>query len=110
MGLILDAACGACGYEGRDLRLGGTHAMIAQHDVAAHELFATPCCREVQSVVCLLGQEYPEARCETCGDAFRPDPARRYRISTLKGERLSGHACPRCGEPRLEFSVRGKFV
>lgn len=108
MGLLLDAACRACGYARAGLRLGATHAQIDRHDIEHHELFAAPCCREVISVVVLLGQPWSAPPCERCGAPLAAAP-RRYRVSTLKGEVLDGHPCPRCGEPRLAFERRGAF-
>lgn len=109
MGLHLSAAC-PCGYRREGLRLGATHEQIAAHDVSHYELFLTPCCREVQSVLVLLGQPLPAGACARCQAPLDLSAATRHRVTTLKGERLSGHACPRCGEARLAYEVTGRFV
>jgi DNA-directed RNA polymerase subunit RPC12/RpoP len=110
MGLILDARCDACGYGRDGLRLGATHAQIAAHDRSHHEVFAAPCCREVQSVEVVLGAPWPEPPCAGCGRPFTLVTERRYRISTMKGEVLSGHACPRCDARSLRFERAGTFI
>ena len=110
MGLILHARCGACGYDRADLRLGATHAQIDQHDICHHEVHASPCCRELQSVLLFLGAPLPEPPCARCGVAFVLAPERRYRISTMKGEVLTGHACPRCGARALSFERTSSFT
>jgi hypothetical protein len=110
VGLVLTAAC-PCGYRREGLRLGGTHAQIAAHDVSHYELFLAGCCREVQSVLLLLGQPLPAAAaCERCEAPLDLATAIRYRVSTLKGERLTGHPCPRCGAPELDYEVVDRFV
>lgn len=108
MGLLLDAACRACGHARSGLKLGATHAQIDRHDIEHHELFAAPCCKDVVSVVVLLGQPWVTTPC-VCGAALASEP-RRYRVSTLKGEVLTGHACPRCGAAALAFEKRGTFL
>ena len=110
MGLILSVRCVGCGYEADGLRLGGSHEQIAEHDVSAYELFASPCCKQVESVRVLLGARYPEAECGSCAQSFEPTQETRFRVSTLKGEVFSGHSCPRCSEPRLEFSPIETFL
>ena len=110
MGLILDGACGECGYEVRDLRLGGSHAQIAAHDVSAYELFRAACCQQVQSVLVYLGQGLPDARCEGCDQPLPLAPEQRYRVATLKGEAFGGHGCPRCARPSLTFVAKDRFV
>jgi hypothetical protein len=110
MGLFLDAACSACDYRRAGLRLGATHRQIEQHDVCTHELYRLSCCGEVQSVLIYMGQPLPELDCATCGVALDLAVTPRYRVATMKGEVLEDHPCPRCGESRLGFSRRGKFV
>mgnify|MGYP001199448757 CR=1 FL=1 len=109
MGLYLSAAC-PCGYTRQGLRLGATHGQIAAHDVSHYELFLARCCREVQSVLVLLGQPLPAASCERCQVPLDLAGAQRHRVSTLKGERLEGHICPRCEAPRLGYAVTGRFT
>lgn len=109
MGLYLEARC-ACGYAREALRLGGTHAQIAAHDVSHYEVFLAPCCRELQSVLLRMGQPLPATPCDRCGAPLPLEKAHRHRISTLKGERLAGHPCPRCGETRLDYRSTGSFV
>jgi ribosomal protein S27AE len=109
MALLLDAACGACGFARPGLKLGATHAQIDRHDIEHHELFPTPCCKDVVSVVVLLGQPWPAPPCERCGVTLAAEP-RRYRIATMKGVALEGHACPRCGAARLAFEKKGTFL
>ncbi len=111
MGWVLRADCDACGYTQPDLRLGATHTEIGQHDVCHRELHRATCCGAVHSVLAYMGAGYADSACERCGQPLPLDPATtRYRITTLKGERLEGHACPRCGEERLRFSKTGSFV
>lgn len=110
MGLILDARCDRCGFACEGLRLGGTHAQIEAHDVSHLEVYAAPCCRTVQSVQLFLGAPLPTPPCDVCGQGFELAPERRYRISTLKGEVLEGHPCPRCEARGLVFERKGKFV
>ncbi len=110
MGLILDARCGACGYAREGLRLGATHAQIEAHDVSHLEVHAAPCCRALQSVQLFLGAPPPTPPCEACGQAFELAPERRYRVSTMKGEVLEGHPCPRCQARTLTFVRAGKFL
>lgn len=110
MGLILDARCDACGYARPGLRLGGSHAQIEAHDVSHLEVYAAPCCRDLQSVHLFLGAPLPTPPCEGCGQAFELTSERRYRISTLKGEVLTGHACPRCEARTLAFARAGTFL
>lgn len=109
MGLILDAGCDSCGFSRRALRLGATHAEIATHDVNTLELFATPCCKSMQSVRVLMGQPYPAPPCEGCAKPLSLAAGERYRIATMKGEVLTGHRCPACGAETLAFEVKGSF-
>lgn len=110
MGLVLDARCDDCGYARDGLRLGATHAQIAAHDVSHLEVFAAPCCRDLQSVHLFLGVPWPQPPCERCGAPVTLVPERRYRISTMKGEVLQGHPCPRCEKKTLRFVRRGTFI
>lgn len=110
MGLLLSARCEACGYARDGLRLGGTHAQIEAHDVCHLEVYEAPCCRALQSVELFLGAPLPTPACEGCGQTFSVTPERRYRISTLKGEVLGGHACPRCRAAALSFARAGTFL
>lgn len=109
MGLILDARCDACGYARAGLKLGATHAQIAAHERSHHEVFA-PCCQELQSVLVVLGEPWPQPPCERCGQPVTLAAERRYRISTMKGEVLTGHPCPRCGAKSLRFERAGTFI
>ena len=110
MGLHLSARCAACGYAREGLELGGSHAQIEAHDVSHFEVYAAPCCRALQSVQLFLGAPLPTPACEGCGQPFELGAARRYRISTMKGEVLTGHPCPRCQATELAFETTGKFV
>jgi len=110
MGLVLTATCEGCGFQQPDLRLGATHAQIAQHDVCHRDLYRASCCNRVQSVLLYLGQPLPEVACEGCGQALVLTAETRYRIATMKGEVLEGHACPGCGSQTLSFQQTGKFV
>lgn len=84
--------------------------MIARHDVAHFDVFATPCCRDLQSVEVVLGQGHAPVPCARCGVEFTPSAPDRYRISRLRGEVLEGHPCPRCGAAVLGFEVTARFV
>lgn len=110
MGLILDARCDACGYARPGLRLGATHAEIGAHDISHQEVYAAPCCRALQSVRLFMGAPPPTPTCDDCGRPFELAPERRYRISTLKGEVLVGHPCPRCAARALAFTRAGTFL
>lgn len=110
MGLILNADCGSCGFTRSGLRLGATHEQIGQHDVCARELFAAACCSTVVSVLVYLGQPYPDTSCEDCEAPLPLNAESRFRISTLKGEVLDGHACPGCGKASLAFQRTGSFT
>jgi hypothetical protein len=90
--------------------LGATHAQIAAHDVSTYELFAAPCCGEVQSVLVYMGTPYPEASCEGCKAPLSLGPETRYRVATLKGEVYEGHPCPRCQAPELRFVPGESFL
>lgn len=109
MGLLLDATCDDCAFARPGLKLGATHAQIDRHDIEHHELFAVPCCRDLQSVVVLLGQPLPEPPCATCGAPLQLRPEARLRVTTMKGEVLEGHPCPRCAARRLRLTVRETF-
>lgn len=109
MGLFLEARC-ACGYSRQALRLGGSHAQIAAHDVSHYEVFEAPCCRELQSVLLRMGESPPATGCDRCGAPLPFAKEHRHRISTMKGEKLDGHRCPRCGEARLGYRSTGSFV
>ncbi len=110
MGWVLRAECAACGHGETDLRLGATHGEIGQHDVCHRDLFRAPCCGRLESVLLYLGQPLPAAACSGCGQALVLDAAHRYRIATLKGERLDRHPCPRCGVVALAFEKIGTFL
>lgn len=107
--MYLEARC-ACGYARSGLRLGATHAQIAAHDVSHYELVLAACCGEVQSVLVRLGQPPGQASCERCARPIELAAAARHRVSTLKGERLEGHRCPRCGEQALGYTRAGSFL
>lgn len=110
MGLILDASCDACGYARQGLRLGATHAQIEAHDVSHFEVFAAPCCQDLLSAHLFLGVVWPEPPCDRCGKPVVLAQERRYRISTMKGEVLTGHPCPRCAARALQFTRAGTFL
>jgi hypothetical protein len=110
MGLVLDARCDDCGYACEGLRLGATHEQIAAHDRSHLEVFLAPCCRDLQSVLLVLGAPWPEPPCERCGAPVTLAVERRYRISTMKGEALAGHPCPRCAKTTLRFERAGTFI
>ena len=109
MGLFLTAQC-PCGYERGDLRLGATHAQIAAHDVSTYELYAAPCCGEVQSVLVYMGAPLPDAPCERCAAPLPLSAPTRYRVATLKGQVMEGHRCPRCQAAELRFVPGESFL
>lgn len=110
MGWVLGAACSGCGFAQGDLRLGASHAEIGQHDVCHRVLVLASCCGAIQDVLLYMGQPPRAVPCERCQAALDVAAAHRYRISTLKGEVLTAHRCPRCGVDALEFRRTGSFV
>ncbi|MDC3379309.1 hypothetical protein OAX78_03405 [Planctomycetota bacterium] len=110
MGLVLEATCDSCEFTQAELRLGGTHEMIARHDVAHFELFWATCCEQVHSIEVKLGQAYPDTPCPTCNATLNLASSHRYRVATLKGETLAKHPCPKCSGEALTFRQTGKFI
>ena len=108
MGLVLEARCGGCDFAQGDLKLGGSHAQIAAHDVSHYQVFPAACCRRLQSELILLGQPLPDVACAACAAPLPLD--RPYRIATLKGEQWDGHTCPACSDASLTFARVETFL
>ena len=110
MGLILDARCGSCGFARQGLRLGATTAQMSGERRSALHLFACAACRDVAQVELFLGEPRGAPPCDRCGAALALEPARELRVVRLAGEKLDGHACPRCGGATLGFEPAGSFL
>ncbi|HZV01061.1 MAG TPA: hypothetical protein VFF73_30380 [Planctomycetota bacterium] len=106
MGLILDARCGACGFEHGGLKLGATMEQMSGERRSFLHLIPCAGCGDVATLELALGEPGPDARCPGCGGAL----GAAYRIVRMKGLALVGHECPRCRAPRLEFTEAGKFL
>jgi hypothetical protein len=110
MGLILRASCGRCGLARGGLKVGATTAQMSGERRSALHLFACGPCKDVAQVELFLGEPRVPVPCDRCGEALSLAPASELRVTTLSGERLAGHACPRCGERALSFEKTGSFL
>jgi hypothetical protein len=110
MGLIFRARCERCAFERSDLKLGATRAQMSADRRSSVRLFACAACRDVAQVELFLGEPPGSPPCDRCQAPLSLEPARELRVAGLKGDRLAGHACPRCGEKALAFTETGRFL
>jgi ribosomal protein S27AE len=108
VGLIVNARCARCGFSREGLRLGATMEQMSGERRSALHLYACVSCRDVAQIEVFLGEELGETRCDRCREPIAL--TRAFVVTRLKGNKLEGHDCPRCGESALAFVEGGRFL